>query len=443
MKNIHLTCVLCLIAVGLSSCESGTTKDNRPNIIYIMVDDMGYADLSSYGRTDYKTPIIDEFINEGVKFSQAYAAAAICTPTRVGLMTGRYPARNEVGLREPLDLKDRIGLSPKIETLSSLIKESGYETALFGKWHLGSRDENLPNRHGFDHFFGISPGAADYIDHKYFGDEPILYENDILVEKEGYLTDLITDYAVNFIEKDHNKPFFINLEYNAPHWPWQLPGDKPYPLAETFRGFQKGGTQEVYAGMVQNLDRNIGRVLRAIKESGLDESTIIIFTSDNGGEKFSDMGPFQGRKGNLYEGGIRVPAAVRWPGNIEAGKISEQAAVTMDWTVTMLDLASVPVPEDLNFDGISLLDHLRGNTSVIPRALFWRIGRKGADNLQSAYRNGDLKYLSTNDGEFLFNLKTDLGEVNNLRDSLPGEFDRLKREFEELDQQMLERLSAE
>ncbi len=443
MKIINLVCLLSLIAVWITSCGSQEPKDTRPNIIYIMVDDMGYGDLSSYGRTDYQTPVIDRFINEGVKFTQAYAAQAICTPTRVGLMTGRYPARNEVGLREPLTLADSIGLSTEIETLSSLIKSSGYETALFGKWHLGSRSEFLPNLHGYDQFFGISPGAADYIDHKYMSDEPVLYENDQLIEKEGYLTDLITDYTVDFINQEHHGPFFINLEYNAPHWPWQLPGDDPYPYGETTAVFKAGGTPEVYAGMVKNLDMNIGRVLLALKEKGLENSTLIIFTSDNGGERFSDMGPLKGRKGNLYEGGIRVPAAVRWPGKIEPGFISDQVVVTMDWTVTMLDVAEVEIPGNISFDGISLMDILTENVSTISRKLFWRIGKQGARNLQNAYRDGDWKYLKTNEGEFLFDLKSDIGESIDLKDSHRDIFERLKMEFEELDSQMLERLSVE
>lgn len=443
MKTPNLLYLLSFIMIWISSCGPRESKDNRPNIIFIMVDDMGYADLSSYGRTDYQTPVIDAFIDEGMKFTQAYAAQAICTPTRVALMTGRYPARNEVGLIEPLELSDSIGLSPEIETLSSLIKSSGYETALFGKWHLGSRPEFLPNRHGYDQFFGISPGAADYIDHKYFSDEPILYENDKLVDKEGYLTDLITDYTVNFIKQRHDKPFFINLEYTAPHWPWQQPGDDPYPYGKSFADFRVGGTPEVYAGMIKNLDMNIGRVLQALKETGLDNSTIIIFTSDNGGEKFSDMGPLQGEKGNLYEGGIRVPAAVRWPGKINTGTISDQVVVTMDWTVTMLQLAEVTIPEGVSFDGINLLSVLQGDVSTTPRTLFWRIGKQGANNLQNAYRDGDWKYLKTNEEEFLFDLKTDIGESNNLKDVNPEVFNRLKKEFEELDNQMLERLPIE
>jgi len=405
-----------------------------------MVDDLGYADLSSYGRQDYQTPVIDGFINEGIKFTNAYSAGAICSPTRVGLMTGRYPARNMVGLQEPLSIKDTIALSVEIETLSSLIKKSGYETALFGKWHLGITQESSPTKHGFDEFFGISSGGADYISHTYYGDEPVLYENDKLVEKEGYLTDLITDYTVDFIKRKHDKPFFINLEYTSPHWPWQVPGDDAYPYTETWESYRAGGSTAKYAGMVQNLDTNIGRVLKALKEEDLDKSTVIIFTSDNGGEKFSDMGPLQGRKGSLYEGGIRVPAAVRWPGVIVSNSISDQAVITMDWTATMLGLAKAEVPNDIKYDGIDLTSHLNGEKPPIPREFFWRFGKQGAENFQNAYRSNVWKYLKTKDVEFLFDVKNDPGETINLKETNREIFLELKSKFEALDKQMIERL---
>jgi len=232
-KTLFFSTLCCVVY----SCNPAA-ETKRVNIIYITADDFGYADLSSYGRKDYQTPVLDAFIKEGIKFTQAYAAAPVCTPTRVAFMTGRYPARNEAGLMEPLrmtPLDVNIGLSPKIPTISSLLKENGYETALYGKWHLGFKPEFFPDKHGFDHFFGITAGAADYFDHKSFNNEHILYENNKPVEKSGYLTDLITDYAVNFIKKEHIKSFFISLQYTAPHWPWQAPGDDPYPDTVVFR----------------------------------------------------------------------------------------------------------------------------------------------------------------------------------------------------------------
>jgi len=234
--------------------------------------------------------------------------------------------------------------------------------------------------------------------------------------------------------------FFISLQYNAPHWPWQVPGDEPYPLGETISDFVGGGSLDVYAGMVKNLDMNIGRLLHALDEAGLTQSTIIIFTSDNGGAKFSDMGPFQGRKGNLFEGGIRVPAAVRWPEVISPGTESEQPVITMDWTVTMLALAKAEIPRDLAFDGMNLTPHLQGNTSVTPRKLYWRTGEQHTDDQQDAYRDGDWKYLKTIDGEFLFDLENDAGETMNLKNDNPEKFIQLKSAFQELDSEMLDRL---
>ncbi len=440
-KLIYQYLLPTVVIVSLSaSCTPSVSTDERPNIVYIMVDDLGYADLSSYGREDYQTPVIDALINEGMKFTQAYSAAPICSPTRVGLMTGRYPARYEIGLREPLSIKDTLALPIEIETLSSMIKSSGYETAIFGKWHLGITAESTPIKHGFNEFFGISSGGADYIKHVYYGDEPVLYENEELVEKQGYLTDLITDYTIEFIKREHEKPFFINLEYTAPHWPWQVPGDKPYPYTENWEDYVAGGSDAKYAGMVQNLDANIARIMQSLKESNLDESTVVIFTSDNGGEKFSNMGPFQGQKGSLYEGGIRVPAAVRWPGKIKAGTETDQVVITMDWTVTMLEIAKAQIPNDLNFDGISMVDHLMGNKPKIDRQILWRFGKQGAENLQNAYRDGDWKYLKMSNREFLFDLKNDLGETIDVKDNHPEIFRQLANRFKAIDSQMLDRL---
>ena len=438
MNTLRIIKIL-LITWVFASCSPEQQVDDRPNIIFIMVDDMGFADLSSYGRTDYETPRIDALISEGIKFTNAYSAAAVCTPTRVALMTGKYPARTEVGLYEPItggsEEPSDLGLSPKIPTISSMIKQAGYATALFGKWHLGRSPQHLPNKHGFDSFFGITAGSADYIDHEHHTiEEPILYENDKPVEREGYLTDLITDNAIDFIRKKHDRPFFISLQYTSPHWPWQIPGDDPYPDGVNFR---QGGSPEIFAGMVKNLDANIGRVLDFLAKNGLEESTLVIFTSDHGGVQFSDMGPFKGKKATLFEGGIRVPATARWPGVISPHTVSEQVVITMDWTVTMLDIAQINTTEDFAFDGISLLSHFKDSRLITPRQLFWRTSNW---SLQDAYRSENWKYLKNDDGEFLFDLENDPGEIENLRDSNPLKFDQLKNEFQQQDEQMLDRL---
>jgi len=439
MKKLDLTHILWLIAIGtFTSCDPKEAEDSRPNIIYIMVDDMGYADLSSYGQRDYQTPVMDDLVSQGIKFTNAYAAAPVCSPTRVALMTGQYPARNVIGLKEPLRVNDdSLGLSPQLSTLSSMIKEAGYETALFGKWHLGETPEFLPARHGFDHFWGITFGHADYIDHKPFNDRHILYKNEEPITAEGYLTDLITDNTIDFIKGSHDKPFFISLQYTAPHWPWQLPGDDPYPFGESVDVFLEGGSPEIYAGMMRNLDTNIGRILKELKNQNLSESTVIIFTSDNGGVEFSNMSPLQGRKGRLWEGGIKVPACVVWPDKIQPGQVSTLPVVTMDWTVTMLDLAKSKIPEDLEFDGMSLIPVFSDVQFNTERTLYWRTSNY---RLHDALRKGNWKYLKTGNDEFLFDLEKDPGEANNMKDDYPIKFEELKNEFEQLDNEMLERL---
>lgn len=416
----------------LPSCQRNQ-PDDRPNIIYIMVDDMGYADLSIYGRKNYSTPVLDSFAKEGMRFTQAYAAAPVCTPSRVAFMTGKFPARNPIGLREPLLMDSTdidMGLSPDLPTVSSLLKKSGYKTALFGKWHLGFNSKFFPAAHGFDYFFGITSGAADYVSHQYEGKD-VLFENNDPIKTEGYLTDQITDRVGDYIEKTKG-PFFISLQYTSPHWPWQAPGDMAYP--DSVR-MSAGGNGDTFARMVQNLDQNIGRVLKSVESSGLKNNTMIIFTSDNGGERYSDMGPLKGHKLELWEGGIRVPAFVRWPGKIKPNTITDQVAVTMDWTVTILSAAKVPLDVELKFDGVNLLPLLKGESEPNDRNLYWRISNRVR---WDAYRSGDWKYIKTPTSEGLYNMMGDIGETTDLKDQEPNTFQRLKSEFENLDREMLE-----
>jgi arylsulfatase A-like enzyme len=424
--KLHLSCLV--LAVTILGC---TEPKTRPNIIYIMVDDMGYNDLSIYGQQDYRTPVLDSLAREGMRFFQAYAAAPVCTPTRVAFMTGRYPQRNPVGLREPLimDSTDMdLGLSPEIPTVSSILKKNGYKTALFGKWHLGFKPEFFPSAHGFDTFFGITPGGADYVSHRYDGKD-VLFENSTPVKEEGYLTDLITAHAVDYISKTTG-PFFISLQYTSPHWPWQKPGDPAYADSTSM---SSGGDRETYIKMVQNLDENIGRVLAALEKAGLKDNTMIIFTSDNGGERYSSMTPLRGSKLDLYEGGIRVPAFVRWPGKIKPGSVTDHLAITMDWTVTILDAAQADV-DGMQFDGMSLLPLLKGTGDKLERNLYWRITNR---ERWEAYRSGDWKYLKTNGHESLYNLSIDVSENTDLKNSEPQIFERLRAEFQNMDKEML------
>jgi len=337
------------VAIG-ASAHASVPPTKRPNILFILADDLGWGDLSCYGRPDYATPNLDAFAKQGIRFTNAYSASPVCTPTRCGLLTGRYPARTPIGLQEPLRpkkvigaLSETLGLERDHPTLSSLIRKSGYETALVGKWHLGYLPNFGPNHHGFDKFFGILGSAAGFFTHKDLTGERDLFENETPVERIGYMTDILTDRAIEVISAKHRRPFYLSLHYTAPHWPWQGPEDaKTAPaIGLGLDGFTAGGTLKTYAAMMKSLDDGIGKVLRALKRSGLERDTLVVFTSDNGGERFSYNWPFFGQKGQLYEGGIRVPAIVRWPGVIAAGQSTDQVAITMDWTATMIAAATL------------------------------------------------------------------------------------------------------
>ena len=345
--------------------EGGRSGDEleRPNIIFIMADDLGYADLSSYGRENYETPNLDALAADGMLFTQAYAIAPVCSPTRVGLMTGQYPARHAAGLWEPFIGRHRRGLASTPSILAASLKRNGYSTALIGKWHLGWLPEFQPSAHGFDFAFGPLSGGADYVSHLFNG-TPGLYLNGENIDRDGYLTDVFTDEAIRFI-RAAEQPYFLSVQYTAPHSPWQGRGDDPYPPERPRRD---GGSPETYAEMVLALDEGIGRILQTLEELGQGEQTLVIFTSDNGGAKWSDMGPLRGRKGQLWEVGIRVPAFARWPGVIEGDVSTNQVVTTLDWSATMLAAAGLELPADL--DGVDVLPLLKGQAPEENRTVF-------------------------------------------------------------------------
>lgn len=419
-----------LAAAQLAGC--GTSgRARRPNLLLIMADDLGYADLGVTGRTDYRTPAIDAFAREGTRLTQAYASAPVCTPTRVALMTGRYPARTRAGLFEPLTTSPD-GLPPDPPTLPRLLKDRGYETGLIGKWHLGLAPEFHPLRHGFDEFYGFLGAAADYASHvDTEAGRSTFYDGHQLVRTDGYLTDLFSSRAVAFIGRRRETPFFLSLQYNAPHWPWQGPGDPPYPDSV---GATAGGSPTTYARMVQRLDDGVAQVLRAVAERGIERDTLVIFTSDNGGERYSRMGPFRGSKMTLYEGGIRVAAFARWPGVLAAGATCDQVCATMDWTATLLAAAGAPASPAAPLDGIDLLPILRGGIPPRPRELFWRITQRARHR---AARVADLKYLVTDQGESLFDLAVDPGETADLASRRPADLARLRDAYASWEREML------
>jgi arylsulfatase A-like enzyme len=401
----------------------------QPNIVFILADDLGYADLSCCGRRDFSTPNIDRIAERGVRFTQAYANSAVCSATRLALITGRYQYRLPLGLEEPLAGKTDVGLPPEHPTLPSLLRRVGYATSLVGKWHLGMPPQFGPSQSGYDRFWGIRTGAVDYYSHLNSRGAPDLWDGDEAVEQAGYLTDLLGDRAVATIERHaaSRQSFLLSLHFNAPHWPWEAPGDEAE--SERLRGSRlrhwDGGTQRTYARMVQAMDRQVGRVLQALDLGGLAHNTIVIFTSDNGGERFSDTWPFTGVKTELLEGGLRVPALVCWPGRIAAGRTSDQAMITMDWLPTLLEAAGTAPDPDYPPDGISLLPVLTGDRAPQPRKLFWRY----KTNAQRAMRDGDLKYLKIRDNDFLFDVVADPRERANLKQLRAAAFDRMIGEW--------------
>ena len=410
-----LAVLVCCTLAALPVHAHAQQQERRPNVVLIMTDDMGYGDLPSYGGTDIRTPNIDRLVREGVRLTDFYANGATCTPTRAGLITGRYQQRFELeaplGAAGPADSVR--GLKPTGRSLPQLLRNGGYATALVGKWHLGWKPEFSPNAHGFEYFFGFKSGYLDYYQHTTGGNSPLnadLFENDRAVQVPGYMTDLITDRSVGFIEKHARRPFFIDVAYNAPHWPYQVPG-KPSVARDAGRHLSpfddSTSTRADYVAMVEHMDRGVGRILETLDRLGIRDNTIVIFTNDNGGEWLSNNGPLFNRKWTLWEGGIRVPAIVKWPGRIRGGSVSDQAAITFDWSASILAAAGVDVPT--NYEGMNLFPILEGRLPKQERTFFWR-SAPGSNRTQQAVREGDWKLVVDAGHLLLYILRDDIGE---------------------------------
>jgi arylsulfatase A-like enzyme len=410
-----------------------------PNIIYIMADDLGYADVGCYGRPDLKTPNIDRIAARGVRFLQGYANSAVCSATRTALITGRYQYRLRVGLEEPLG-GNMIGLPPEHPTLPYLLKKAGYGTTLVGKWHLGQLPNFGPLQSGYDHFYGFRGGGVDYYRHTPGpGPNEDLWDDDVRVHQVGYLTDLLGNRAVDVVNgyAKARQPFFVSLHFNAPHWPWEAPGDEAESerLRAQNRGLAAydGGSQKTYQKMIVAMDQAIGRVLKALDDNRLTNNTIVIFTSDNGGERFAMTWPFTGRKTELLEGGLRIPSIISWPARIPQGKTSDQVSITMDWMPTLLAAAGTSPDPALPPDGMNLLPHLTANAAPVSRTLYWRYKA----NAQRAIRDGDMKFLKILDNTFLFNVVEDPMERANLKERQKDVYDRLVVKWLEWNSTML------
>src|SRR5688572_12076732 len=396
---------------------SALGAQRRPNVVLIMTDDAGYGDFGSYGATDVKTPNLDRLARDGVRFTDFYANAPSCTPTRAGLMTGRYQQRvaleYPLGMQRPADFSR--GLPVTGRSLPQLLRNAGYATALIGKWHLGWKPEYSPIRHGFDYFFGFKSGFIDFYTHTSpdSPDHDDLFENDSAIRVDGYMTELIANRSVRWIEQNSRQPFFIDVAFNAPHWPYQVP-DKPSVARDSARHLgpfdDSTSTRADYVAMIERVDQGVGRILATLDRLGLREQTIVIFTNDNGGEWLSRNAPLFNHKMSVFEGGIRVPAIIRWPGQIPAGTVTGQVGITMDLTASILAVAGAALPTDMRLDGMNLFPILEGRAAEVQRTLFWR-GHPARPH--RAVRSGDWK-LVLEPRPMLFNLRNDIGERENL-----------------------------
>lgn len=407
---------------------------SRPNIVFIVADDLGFADLGCYGGRLPVSPVLDQLAASGLRFTQGYANSPVCSPTRFALMTGRYQYRLRGAAEEPINSKARgsttLGLPPEHPTLPSLLKAAGYRTALAGKWHLGYPPAFGPLRSGYDEFFGPMSGGVDYFSHRDFRGAHDLFEGDAECRDEGYLTDLISRRAVDFIERSaapQGAPFFLSVHYTAPHWPWEAREDAA--LAEQVKDnlfHLHGGNIHTYRRMIEHMDEGIGWIMTALGKKGVERDTLVVFTSDNGGERFSDNWPLVGGKMDLTEGGIRVPWIAHWPARIAAGGTSAQLCMTMDWSATMLAVAGVAGDPAYPLDGVSLLPVLDDAASLFARPLHWRMKHRD----QRALRDGRWKYLKVDEYEYLFDLSADERERANLASRHPERLASMRSDWQ-------------
>jgi N-acetylgalactosamine-6-sulfatase len=436
----------CVCAVWGQAVSNESRASEKPDIVLIVADNLGHGDLSCYGCPDIQTPHIDSIAAQGVRFTNFYSNGPECSPTRTALLTGRYQQRipglecalgtGNVGrYDDAIALAERheLGLPPKENVLIPLLNQAGYRTVGVGKWHLGYEKHLLPPHHGFDYFLASLGGTIDYFYHNEPTGEPVLYENLKPVRRDQYFTDLITDTAVEFLQKQPaDEPIFLYLPYTAPSAPFQHPDHKPdRPKVSNQWDSQdwQQGDRETLRLIIQRLDQGVGRILATLQETGRARDALVIFCSDNGAYPIAaSNAPFRGYASELFEGGIHVACMARWPGRLPVGRVDDRQTLTFDLTAAILAAAGCKAPKDRPLDGIDVLGQIAAGAPPTPRTLFWRARR--ADRTWKALRQGDLKYIWRQDGdqldEYLFDLSTDPGETSNLMDQMPDSARQLK-----------------
>ncbi len=403
---------LAILALVSSTVAAG--RPDRPNVIIILADDLGCGDMSLYDGW-IKTPRIDRMAREGVKFTDFHSNSSVCSPTRAALLTGRYQQR--VGIVDVIARHlDTPGLEPTELTIPRLMKQNGYSTALFGKWHLGGEPIHNPIHHGFDEFVGFLPGACDFHNHRNWmdGTQP--------KEQKGYSTHIITDRSVDFIERNKDNSFFLYVSHQAVHNPYQTPDD-----ASKTKISDLNANRPRYKVMLQELDKGVGRVLDKLKELDIDEKTFVFFFSDNGAVRMNpNERPYRGGKFSNYEGGHRIPAVARWPGRIKAGWTSDELIAGMDLLPTIMDIAGIDIPAHRRLDGMSIKDHLLNQAELPTRRIFFGYEPK----LGTAMRDGHWKMQTKEDVVELYDLSKDIKETTNVADKFPKRTQEMKAAIE-------------
>ncbi|MGJ8656602.1 MAG: sulfatase-like hydrolase/transferase [Akkermansiaceae bacterium] len=454
MKYTLLSLYLGTVAVLLPTQLKA--EEEKPNIIVIMADDLGYNDLGSYGCKDIPTPHLDKLAEDGVRFTSGYVTWPMCGPSRAGFLTGKHQSKFGYYKNVSAPFDPNQGL-PKMETIASLLKKQGYVTGGVGKWHMGTTDDQHPNSMGFDDWFGFLGGGLMYfpLDHpsykgrftpikrplnmKYMQHTLPLIHNRTPVKWEHYLTRELTDAGVRFLEKNKEKPFFLFMSYNAPHLDLEAPEETiakfPAEKMSKVPGV-KPQARSVYAAMVYEMDQGIGQLLAKVNELGLDDNTVVWFLSDNGGMKAtSDNRPLRGTKGNTYEGGLRVPMIVKWPGKTSQGVVLEDMVTSLDIGATSIAMAGGD-PEKAGLHGKDIRPYMTQQSTEAPHdVLFWHTGRNA--NTSGVIRDGDFKLISGGRGNpELYNLKDDLGETKNLADQFPEKVQSMRARWLEWNKDM-------
>jgi arylsulfatase A-like enzyme len=430
----------------LMLCFSCKKNNDLPNIVLILTDDLGYNDVGFNGSTEIMTPNIDSIAKNGVLFTDGYVSYPVCGPSRAGLMTGRYQDTFGFGKNPLFAPKDpNMGLTLSEQTMADMLKLSNYTTLAVGKWHLGAHESLRPMKRGFDHFFGFLTGG-----HRFFSEEWTLADetkvknqgaayrtkllrDDQRVEEKEYLTDALSRESVDFIDKNSDKPFFIYLAYNAPHGPLQATQE----YLDRYDHIEEN-SRKTYAAMVSAVDDGVGDIISKLKEKGIYDNTIIYFLSDNGGRLRgdSDNGELRGKKGNLFEGGIRVPFAMQWPKEIEGGQVFKKPIISLDIFATLKEITSPEIRSKNELHGVNLIPFLKGENKNDPhKFLFWRNNLMQNDpNLRIealALRSGEFKFIKNKETDALYNLKNEVFEETNLKNQKIEIYDSLNNKFNE------------